>query len=177
MKHTLALLLVALPACSGQIDSKPGETGEVGKGLTDPHGADIAIDQQRLRQSISVVANATVSTAEVQEGCAQSTTGRTLIRFDVKTPNFGPADLVFGHVTCKSTDTTPACLNVDCSVNPDCCCNGHNTCTASAHPSLRGGFECSCAYRHIHFERLAQYRLLNSRGEVAATGHKQSFCL
>src|SRR5205823_3230558 len=111
------------------------------------------------------------------EGCARATTGRTLIRFDVKTPNFGPADLFFGHVSCVSTDPSAQCRNIDCFTNPDCCCNGHSACTASGDPNAGAGFEFSCAHRHIHFDSFAEYRLLNARGEVAATGHKQSFCL
>jgi subtilisin-like proprotein convertase family protein len=165
-----------LSACSGEIDTQT-PTAESSKGLTNPSGPDIAVDATRLRQSIRVVANATVTQAEVEEGCARATTGRTLIRFDVKTPNFGPGDLFFGHVSCVSNDPSPQCQNVDCFTAPDCCCDGHSTCTASGDPGAGPGFEFSCAHRHIHFDSFAQYRLLNSRGEVAATGHKQSFCL
>src|SRR5262245_9240928 len=168
-------LLSVIAGCQAE---PPREALVEGKELlTNPNGPDIGVDPNRLQQSIRVIAGATVSQAEVDEGCAAATTGRTLIRFDVKTPNHGPADLVFGHVSCRSTLTSPQCTNVDCSSNPDCCCDGHSTCTASGNPSLGAGFHFSCAHRHIHFESFAEYRLLNAAGEVAATGHKQSFCL
>jgi subtilisin-like proprotein convertase family protein len=163
-----------LGACAGQVDSP---TAESAKGLRNPSGPDISVDATRLRQSIRVVANATVTQAEVDDQCARATTGRTLIRFDVKTPNFGPGDLVFGQVSCRSTDTSAQCRNIDCFANPDCCCNGRAACTASGDPNAGPGFEFDCAHRHIHFTSFADYRLLDSHGVVAATGHKQSFCL
>ncbi len=145
--------------------------------ILDPNGPDITVDEARLRASIRVVTNADVTEAEVEEGCAGGTHGRTLVRFEVKTPNNGPGDLNFGAVSCKSTSTQPECQNVDCSLNSACCCNGASTCTASSNPSAGKFFEYACAHRHIHFKSFADYRLLNAQGSVAATGHKQSFCL
>ena len=66
------------------------------KALTDPSGPDITVDQARLQASVRVLANLPATAAEVQEGCAGGLTGRTLIRFDVRTPNNGPGDLQFG---------------------------------------------------------------------------------
>src|SRR5947209_5722638 len=135
---------VFFAACAGQVDT-PTPVGESTKGLTNPNRPDITVDATRLRQSIRVVSNATVSEAEVEDGCAAATTGRTLIRFDIKTPNNGPADLVFGNVTCHSIDPSPQCLNVDCFANPDCCCNQRAACTPSLNPSAGGAFEVDCA--------------------------------
>jgi hypothetical protein len=41
-------------------------------------------------------------------------------------------------------------------------------------PALYSFGEC---HDHFHFDQYAQYRLLTPDGEVAATGHKQAFCL
>jgi hypothetical protein len=38
-------------------------------------------------------------------------------------------------------------------------------------------FEFSSCHNHFHFTTYAAYRLLDSKGNVAATGHKQAFCL
>jgi hypothetical protein len=38
-------------------------------------------------------------------------------------------------------------------------------------------FEFSTCHGHYHFNTYANYELLNSDGTVAATGHKQAFCL
>ncbi len=44
-------------------------------------------------------------------------------------------------------------------------------------PTSTGGFEFSTCHNHYHFEGYARYELLDSVGAVAATGHKQAFCL
>lgn len=44
-------------------------------------------------------------------------------------------------------------------------------------PSANTLFEYSSCHDHFHFTGYAAYRLLNEAGEVAATGHKQAFCL
>ncbi len=156
------------------VDEK--EPGSIKQHLIDPSGPDLGIDSQRLAESARVVTNGTVTQAEVDEGCAAARTGRTLVRFDVKTPNFGPGDLFFGSVECFSTDATAACSGVSCDENPACCCNGRNTCVASG-GDFGGAFEFSCPHGHIHFKSFAEYRLLAADGTVAANGHKQSFCL
>src|SRR5687768_16051024 len=38
-------------------------------------------------------------------------------------------------------------------------------------------FSYSSCHHHYHFEAYANYRLLDAAGGVAATGHKQAFCL
>ncbi len=38
-------------------------------------------------------------------------------------------------------------------------------------------FEYSSCHNHYHFNTYANYELLNSDGTIAATGHKQAFCL
>lgn len=160
-------------------DDEIGSTEWVGgstKGLTDPRGPDLGIDADRLRASVRVTANASVTPAEVEEGCAARATGRTLVRFDVKSPNFGPGDLHFGTLSCRSTSASPGCSGVECRDNPSCCCNGQNRCTASG-GDFGDSFEFACAHRHIHFKSFASYRLVGQNGVVAAAGHKQSFCL
>ncbi len=44
-------------------------------------------------------------------------------------------------------------------------------------PSTQPGFESSTCHGHYHFEGYAEYQLLDKTGAVAATGHKQAFCL
>jgi hypothetical protein len=44
-------------------------------------------------------------------------------------------------------------------------------------PTTAPGFEFSACHGHYHFEGYANYELIDSLGAVAATGHKQAFCL
>lgn len=44
-------------------------------------------------------------------------------------------------------------------------------------PSGNELFEFSTCHEHFHFQGYAQYRLLDQDGRLAATGHKQAFCL
>ena len=44
-------------------------------------------------------------------------------------------------------------------------------------PTTTPGFEFASCHGHFHFEGYAQYQLLDAAGAVAATGHKQAFCL
>ena len=44
-------------------------------------------------------------------------------------------------------------------------------------PTSTPGFEFASCHGHFHFEGYAQYQLLDAAGAVAATGHKQAFCL
>ena len=164
--------------CTKKVDTREiaPEVAETKEAVFTPDGPDLGIDQARLESSVRVVTNATVQQAEVDEGCAAATTGRTLVRFDVKTPNHGPADLEFGRVTCASTDPRPQCNGVSCFESPACCCNGNSECTTSS-GRFAEGFAFACPHRHIHFNSFAEYRLLTLDGDVAAIGHKQSFCL
>ena len=164
----------ALGGCAAYPDEGLWEDST--KPLLNPSGPDLGIDTQRLMSSVTVIGNATVQQAEVDEGCAGATFGRTLVRFDVKTPNFGPGDLVFGSISCVSTDTSAACRNVSCNTNPSCCCGGRSRCTTGS-GNFGSFFEFACPHGHIHFRSFADYRLLNQSGGVVATGHKASFCL
>ena len=170
----LALALVGCGDSTARLEDRPDDSASVSaKALLNASGPDISIDQARLQASIRVLANQTVTDHEVEEGCAQAPTGRTLVRFDVRTPNNGPGDLAFGAVTCRSTQ----CGGARCEDNPGCCCNGNQVCTASLNPTAGRFFEFNCAHGHIHFKSFADYKLLTLTGTVAAQGHKQSFCL
>ncbi|MBL8951968.1 MAG: proprotein convertase P-domain-containing protein [Myxococcaceae bacterium] len=149
-----------------------------GKALLNAQGPDITINAARLQASVQVLTNQTISQQEVEDGCAVGgTTNRTLIRFDVETPNNGPGDLAAGDPSCRSTDTSASCAGVDCDLAPSCCSGGRHVCTVTGNPELGRGFEYNSAHRHIHFRSFAQYRLLTPTGAIAAQGHKQSFCL
>src|SRR5207302_4469821 len=125
------------------INSAEEETGTVSsKALTNPAGPDITVNAQRLQASLQVLTNQTITREEIEDGCAQGgTTGRTLIRFDVETPNKGPGTLSVGQPSCKSTDPSASCLNVNCDVSPECCSGGRNVCTTSGGGAAGRGFE------------------------------------
>ncbi len=160
---------------SGQ-DEKPSTVSS--KALLNASGPDITVNAARLQASVQVLTNQTISQQEIEDGCAVGgTTNRTLIRFDVETPNHGPGNLSVGDPTCRSTDTSASCANVDCDIAPMCCSGGRHVCTVPGNPELGRGFEYNSAHRHIHFRSFAQYRLLTPTGSIAAQGHKQSFCL
>ncbi len=149
------------------------------KALLAPSGPDLTIDQGRLQSSIRVLTNQVITQDEVLDGCAVSPvlSGRTLVRFDVKTPNNGPGDIDVGHVTCSSTNPSASCNGVDCSLNRPCCANGTQRCVSSNGPQYNAAFEFNVAHGHVHMKSFANYRLLTPTGVVAAAGHKQSFCM
>jgi hypothetical protein len=94
-----------------------------------------------------------VDPGDVDEGCAGGATGRTLLRFALRTRNVGSNDLVLGNPGCP-----------DCDTNPGAAC---------ANPL----FVCSLSHGHAHFESFAHMNLLDGNGAVAAEGHKYGFCL
>jgi hypothetical protein len=105
---------------------------------------------------IRILRNQTVPDADVAEGCAGATTGRTLIRFTLTTVNEGTADVVLGDPGCPICvgDPPPVCSNelFECSV-----VDGHH---------------------HAHFSRYALYELLpRADAPAAAVGRKQGFCI
>jgi hypothetical protein len=105
---------------------------------------------------IEVQRDASVPAADVAEGCAGGTTGRTLVRFTLTTVNEGTADVVLGDPGCPPCDREP----------PPVC----------AHPL----FECSVAegHGHAHFARYALYEVLaRADAPPAAVGRKQGFCI
>jgi len=172
----LSLLACTQTAVVANSDEPPKSESQ--KALLNPSGPDITVNQARLQASVQVLTNQTISREEIEDGCAVGgTTNRTLIRFDVETPNRGPGHLSVGDPTCRSTDPSASCANVDCDVAPSCCSGGRHVCTVPNSPELGRGFEYNSAHRHIHFRSFAQYRLLTPTGTIAAQGHKQSFCL
>jgi len=94
-----------------------------------------------------------VTTGEVQEGCAGSTTDRTLLRFGVYSHNVGPDPLVIGDPGCP-----------DCSVQPGAACaNAEFQCSLSGQP------------RPV-FLSSARYELFDPAGHVVAVGAKRNYC-
>jgi hypothetical protein len=109
-----------------------------------------------VRFPLQILYDQTVPFADVAEGCAGGTTGRTLIRFTLATSNVGTADVILGDPGC------PPCFGEP----PPTCANPL--------------FECSVAegHHHAHFSRYALYELIPREGApAAATGHKQGFCI
>ena len=93
-----------------------------------------------------------VSDAEVVEGCAQATTGRTLLRFGTRVMNFGPDDLVIGDPGCP-----------DCTTNPGAVCQDPR-------------FICSAALGLPHFQSAARFELLDPTGADVVVGGKRGYC-
>lgn len=59
--------------------------------------ADLAINAPRLASSARMeLAQFAPNSCEIQEGCVQGSGERTLLRFDLETPNIGSGDLVLG---------------------------------------------------------------------------------
>lgn len=100
-------------------------------------------------------ADATVGAGDVTEGCAGATSGRTLLRFGVRSLNVGATALHTGDPGCP-----------DCMTNPGAVC---------ANPL----FECSPAdgHNHPHFTDFGRYELFDAAGTPVATGGKRSFCM
>jgi hypothetical protein len=99
--------------------------------------------------------DATVGSGDVAEGCAGATTGRTLLRFGVRSMNVGATALHTGDPGCP-----------DCATNPGAVCDNPL-------------FECSPAdgHNHPHFTDFARYELLDPAGQLVAEGGKRSFCM
>jgi lysyl oxidase len=93
-----------------------------------------------------------VSDAEVAEGCAKSTVGRTLLRFGTRVMNLGPDDLVIGDPGCP-----------DCTTNPGAVCQDSR-------------FVCSQALGLPHFQSAARYELLDPTGADVVVGGKRGYC-
>src|SRR5262249_13780507 len=89
-----------------------------------------------------------VSDAEVAEGCAQATTGRTLLRFGTRVTNLGPDDLVIGAPGCP-----------DCTSNPGAVCQDPR-------------FVCSESLGLPHFQSAARFELLDPTGADVVVGAK-----
>jgi hypothetical protein len=100
-------------------------------------------------------ADATVGSGDVAEGCAGATTGRTLLRFGVRSINVGATPLEMGDPGCP-----------DCTTNPGAICGNPL-------------FECSPAdgHDHPHFSDFGRYELLDPAGNLVAGGGKRSFCM
>ena len=124
-----------------------------------PWSATMAQDSPDLRPEISnvtVKVGQTVSDADVVEGCAAASTGRTLLAFDHLAWNDGPGEINLGDPGCPNCDTdyVPVCSN----------------------PL----FECSAAggHNHAHLKNFSAYTV-TKRGQSGAEvrGHKEGFCL
>lgn len=117
--------------------------------------ADIHADAEVLSASAQVVTEEfSEESCELFEGCIDAAGKRRLLKFSLRTPNVGEGDLFLGKTPCEEGDDDPACATV-----PD---------------EL---YLYSACHDHYHFTTYANYRLLDAAGNVAATGHKQAFCL
>jgi len=103
---------------------------------------------------VHVATDQTVEAGDVAEGCAPTTTGRTLVRFGMRTLNVGAEDLALGD---------PGC--------PDCTAHPAEVC---ADPL----FFCSPAggHMHPHFQTFSHFELLDLAGNVVASSAKRGFC-
>src|SRR5262249_14877527 len=105
---------------------------------------------------VTIERNATVATGDVQEGCAERTSGVDLLRFSVRSRNIGNADFVLGNPGCPSP----------CDQHP-------------LEPCVNPQFICSPAqgHNHAHYNNYARYDLLDANNQAVVVGHKQGFCL
>jgi len=95
-----------------------------------------------------------VPQGDVDDGCAGATTGRTLVRFGVRTTNIGSDPLVFGDIGCPD----------NCATNSGAvCANPDFMCSISGTP--RAVFISS-----------ARYELLDMAGDIVAVGAKRDYC-
>lgn len=107
-------------------------------------------------KNLTIRLDQTVLPGDVTEGCAASTSGRTLLAFDHTAWNDGPGDLSLGDPGCPDCESTfiPVCSN----------------------PL----FECSAAggHNHPHLRNFSAYTV-TKRGSlnVELRGHKEGFCL
>ena len=102
---------------------------------------------------IALVQGAGVDPGDVIEGCAGGASGRTLLRFSLRTRNQGAADLVLGDPGCP-----------DCTTNPGAAC---------ANPL----YVCAPAHGHPHFEGYASAELVMADDTTVASGRKIGFCV
>jgi hypothetical protein len=110
-----------------------------------PEIYDVAIDR-----------DASVDPADVTEGCAGATTGRTLVRFGFRTHNVGDEPEVIGDPGCPSP-----CVDFPNAI----CANPEFVCSPLA------------GHNHPHFASFAVYELLDMHGNVLTRGGKRGFCL
>jgi hypothetical protein len=102
---------------------------------------------------LQIERNASVDPGDVAEGCAGGPTGRTLLRFGLRTRNVGAGDLVLGDPGCPP-----------CAENPGAPC---------ANPL----YVCAPAHQHAHFQGYATAELVRPDGTVASIGRKIGFCV
>jgi hypothetical protein len=93
-----------------------------------------------------------VGAGEVAEGCAQATSGRTLLRFGTRVVNLGPDALVIGDPGCPDCVTSPGAACVD------------------------SRFVCSDALGLPHFRSAARFELLDPSGATVVVGGKRGYC-
>jgi hypothetical protein len=102
---------------------------------------------------ISLQQGASVDPGDVVEGCASGASGRTLLRFALRTRNIGTADAVLGDPGCP-----------DCTQFPGAACTNPL-------------YVCSTAHGHAHFGGYAKAELIAPDNAVAAVGRKIGFCV
>src|SRR5215470_1527267 len=102
---------------------------------------------------IAIVQGTSVDPGDVVEGCAGAATGRTLLRFSLRTRNVGAGDLFLGDPGCP-----------DCATQPGAACTNPL-------------FVCAPAHHHAHFEGYATGELVSAASDVVATGRKIGFCI
>jgi hypothetical protein len=104
----------------------------------------------------SIEENATVAQGDFAEGCAESLTGATLLRFGVSTHNDGTKNFELGAPECPSP----------CSAHPlEVCTNPEFICSPAQ------------GHNHPHYSNYARYELLDPTTQAIVIGHKQGFCL
>jgi hypothetical protein len=105
-------------------------------------------------EEVTIETGQSVSSADVAEGCAGATTGRTLVRFGVRFRNVGVDPLALGDPLCP-----------DCALNPGVvCADSRYVCSPSD------------GHGHPHFRDFARYELLDAAGNVLGLGGKRTFC-
>src|SRR5262249_48928396 len=103
---------------------------------------------------IGIEYGTSVAQGDFAEGCAEATSGVTLLRFTVTTQNIGSADFFLGDPACpQPPQPLEVCGNPNFIWSP---AQGHN---------------------HPHYQNFARYELLDSFGQALTVGHKQGFCL
>lgn len=102
---------------------------------------------------VQLLENQAVDPGDAIEGCTAAATGRTLLRFAIRTRNAGTGDVLLGDPGCP-----------DCELAPGAPC---------ANPL----YVCSTAHGHPHFEGYAMAELIGPDDVVAAVGRKIGFCV
>ncbi|HVG94218.1 MAG TPA: lysyl oxidase family protein [Planctomycetota bacterium] len=132
-----ALALVVVAACGGG-----------GGGGSDPTGADLGIDADRLEDSVLYTEETfPPEHCAVVEGAVEAPGTRRLLRFDTVIVNHGDVHVRFGD----PVDPLPPLEAVD--------------------------FEWSPCHGHFHLSNWSDYHLEDDLGVIVAQGHKQAFCL